>query len=136
MPGLHILVSGSALLAALARRRMSLTSCQPPERLARLACATLLVRLTDLGELSSRQAASLLGITRREFLDLPGAYHSSRTSLHTPRRAPRPARADLRIPLRGRSAGADDADADLPPLVRAGCPAAQDLHRADRRALS
>jgi len=52
-------------------------SSQPPERLERLAREALLVRLYDLGELSSGQAASLLGITRREFLDLLGTYHVS-----------------------------------------------------------
>lgn len=52
-------------------------SSQPPERLALLAREALLVRLYDLGELSSGQAASLLGITRREFLDLLGVYHVS-----------------------------------------------------------
>lgn len=35
------------------------------------------MRLYDLGELSSGQAATLLGISRREFLDLLGAYHVS-----------------------------------------------------------
>lgn len=52
-------------------------SSQPPERLERLAREALLVRLYDLGELSSGQAAALLGITRREFLDLLSAYHVS-----------------------------------------------------------
>jgi len=52
-------------------------SSQPPGRLERLAREALLVRLYDLGELSSGQAASLLGITRREFLDLLGTYHVS-----------------------------------------------------------
>ncbi|NTW04323.1 MAG: UPF0175 family protein [Oscillochloris sp.] len=50
---------------------------QPPERLERLAREALLVRLYDLGELSSGQAAAILGLTRREFLDLLGAYHVS-----------------------------------------------------------
>lgn len=35
------------------------------------------MRLYDLGELSSGQAADTLGLTRREFLDLLGAYHVS-----------------------------------------------------------
>ncbi len=50
---------------------------QPPERLERLAREALLVRLYDLGELSSGQAAALLGLARREFLDLLGTYHVS-----------------------------------------------------------
>lgn len=52
-------------------------SGQSPERLEYLAREALLVRLYDLGELSSGQAATLLGITRREFLDLLGTYHVS-----------------------------------------------------------
>lgn len=52
-------------------------SGQPPERLEHLAREALLVRLYDLSELSSGQAATLLGITRREFLDLLGTYHVS-----------------------------------------------------------
>lgn len=52
-------------------------SSQPAERLEHLAREALLVRLYDLGELSSGQAATLLGITRREFLDLLGTYHVS-----------------------------------------------------------
>lgn len=35
------------------------------------------MRLYDLGEISSGQAAAILGIARREFLDLLGAYHVS-----------------------------------------------------------
>jgi predicted HTH domain antitoxin len=52
-------------------------SRQPPEHLERLAREALLVRLYDLGEISSGQAATLLSITRREFLDLLGTYHVS-----------------------------------------------------------
>ena len=52
-------------------------SAQPPEQLERLAREALLVRLYDLGEISSGQAAAVLGITRREFLDLLGTYHVS-----------------------------------------------------------
>jgi predicted HTH domain antitoxin len=52
-------------------------SGQAPEQLERLAREALLVRLYDLGELSSGQAAALLGLARREFLDLLGAYHVS-----------------------------------------------------------
>lgn len=52
-------------------------SNQPTERLTQLAREALLVRLYDLGELSSGQAAALLGIARREFLDLLGPYHVS-----------------------------------------------------------
>lgn len=52
-------------------------SGQSPERLERVAHEALLVRLYDLSELSSGQAAALLGIDRREFLDLLGAYHVS-----------------------------------------------------------
>ncbi|HMQ32079.1 MAG TPA: UPF0175 family protein [Chloroflexaceae bacterium] len=52
-------------------------SGQAPERLERLAREALLVRLYDLGELSSGQAAEILGLTRREFLDLLGTYHVS-----------------------------------------------------------
>lgn len=52
-------------------------SGQPAERLGQLAREALLVRLYDLGELSSGQAAGLLGVSRREFLDLLGTYHVS-----------------------------------------------------------
>jgi Uncharacterised protein family (UPF0175) len=45
--------------------------------LSHLAREALLVRLYDLGELSSSQAAALLGISRRAFLDLLGSYHVS-----------------------------------------------------------
>lgn len=50
---------------------------QPPEKLEHLAREALLVRLYDLGAISSGQAANILGLTRREFLDLLGAYHVS-----------------------------------------------------------
>ncbi|KAB8333684.1 UPF0175 family protein [Scytonema tolypothrichoides VB-61278] len=52
-------------------------SGQAPERLERLAREALLVRLYDLGQISSGQAAALLGLARREFLDLLGTYHVS-----------------------------------------------------------
>jgi predicted HTH domain antitoxin len=52
-------------------------SGQPPEQLERLAREALLVRLYDLGEVSSGQAATVLGVARREFLDLLGTYHVS-----------------------------------------------------------
>ena len=39
-----------------------------------LAREALIVRLYDLGELSSGEGADLLGISRREFLDLVGHY--------------------------------------------------------------
>ncbi len=45
-------------------------------RLRRLREA-LVVRLYDLGKLSSGQAARLLGLTRWEFLDLLGRYNVS-----------------------------------------------------------
>lgn len=40
-----------------------------------LAREALLVRLYDLGEISSGKAAQLLGISRRAFLDVLGGYH-------------------------------------------------------------
>jgi predicted HTH domain antitoxin len=52
-------------------------SSQPPESLERLAREALLVRLYDLGEVSSHQAADILSVSRREFLDLLGTYHVS-----------------------------------------------------------
>lgn len=52
-------------------------SHQSPERLKQLAREALLVRLYDLGDISSARAAELLGMRRREFLDLLGAYHVS-----------------------------------------------------------
>ncbi len=60
---------------------MSLT-IQVPDNLASkdkhqlemLAREALVVRLFDLGELSSGEGAELLGIPRREFLDLVGRY--------------------------------------------------------------
>lgn len=39
-----------------------------------LAREALLVRLYRLGEVSTGRAAEILGITRREFLDVLGAY--------------------------------------------------------------
>lgn len=45
--------------------------------LSRLAREALLVRLYDLGEISSGQAAAFLGTSRRAFLDLLGSYHVS-----------------------------------------------------------
>jgi len=39
-----------------------------------LAREALLVRLYDLGEISTGKAAEVLGISRREFLDLLGRY--------------------------------------------------------------
>lgn len=63
---------------------MSLT-IQVPDNLASkdkhqlemLAREALVVRLFDLGELSSGEGAELLGIPRREFLDLVGRYGAS-----------------------------------------------------------
>ena len=43
---------------------------QTKEALEALAREALLVRLYDLGTISSGKAAALLGISRREFLDL------------------------------------------------------------------
>jgi predicted HTH domain antitoxin len=42
-----------------------------------LAREALIVRLYALGELSSGEGAELLGISRREFLDLLGRYNVS-----------------------------------------------------------
>jgi predicted HTH domain antitoxin len=50
---------------------------QGQEGLASLAREALLVRLYDLGRLSSGKAAEILGISRREFLDLLGQYNVS-----------------------------------------------------------
>ena len=47
---------------------------QTKEALEDLAREALLVRLYDLGKLSSGRAAELLSISRREFLDLLGRY--------------------------------------------------------------
>lgn len=44
------------------------------EQLEHLARETLLVRLYELGMISTGKAADLLGIARREFLDLLGQY--------------------------------------------------------------
>lgn len=44
------------------------------EELAALALEALLVRLYERGDLSSGKAAEILRITRREFLDVLGAY--------------------------------------------------------------
>lgn len=43
-------------------------------QLEALAREALVVRLYELGELSSGESAGLLGISRREFLDLVGHY--------------------------------------------------------------
>ena len=45
-----------------------------PTELETLAQEALVVRLYDLGELSSGEAADLLQLSRREFLDLVGTY--------------------------------------------------------------
>jgi predicted HTH domain antitoxin len=50
---------------------------QDVHRLERLALESLIVRLYALGELSSGEGANLLGISRREFLDLLGLYNVS-----------------------------------------------------------
>ncbi len=46
-------------------------------QLEALAREALIVRLYDLGDLSSGEGAELLGISRREFLDLLGRYRVS-----------------------------------------------------------
>lgn len=43
-------------------------------QLEALAREALVVRLYDLGDLSSGEASEMLGISRREFLDLVGRY--------------------------------------------------------------
>ena len=50
------------------------TSGQTKAELERLAQEAFLVRLYGLGEISSGQAARILGISRRAFLDLLGVY--------------------------------------------------------------
>jgi predicted HTH domain antitoxin len=50
---------------------------QSTDTLEHLAREALIVRLYDLGQLSSGRAARLLGITRWDFLDLLGHYHVS-----------------------------------------------------------
>jgi predicted HTH domain antitoxin len=50
---------------------------QTKESLESLAQEALLVRLYDLRRISSGQAARILGISRREFLDLLGQYNVS-----------------------------------------------------------
>jgi predicted HTH domain antitoxin len=52
-------------------------SDESKEALERLAREALLVRLYDLGKISSGQAARLLGLTRGAFLDLLGRYNVS-----------------------------------------------------------
>lgn len=47
------------------------------QQLETLAFESLVVRLYALGDLSSGEGAKLLGITRREFLDLLGQYNVS-----------------------------------------------------------
>jgi predicted HTH domain antitoxin len=47
------------------------------QQLEALAFEALVVRLYALGELSSGEGATLLGMTRREFLDLLGQYNVS-----------------------------------------------------------
>lgn len=47
------------------------------ESLEALAREAVLVRLCDLGRISAGRAAEVLGITRREFLDLLGRYNVS-----------------------------------------------------------
>ena len=47
------------------------------QQLEALAFEALVVRLYALGEISSGEGASLLDLTRREFLDLLGQYNVS-----------------------------------------------------------
>ena len=47
------------------------------QQLEALAFEALVVRLYVLGELASGEGARLLGLTRREFLDLLGQYNVS-----------------------------------------------------------
>lgn len=47
------------------------------EKLELLARELLLVRLYSIGVVSSGKAAEVLGISRREFLDVLGEYHVS-----------------------------------------------------------
>ena len=47
------------------------------EELADLAREALVVRLYALGELTSGEGAELLGLARRDFLDLQGKYNVS-----------------------------------------------------------
>jgi predicted HTH domain antitoxin len=47
------------------------------QQLEALAFEALVVRLYALGELASGEGARLLGLTRREFLDLLGQYNVS-----------------------------------------------------------
>lgn len=47
------------------------------QQLEALATEALVVRLYALGEISSGEGAELLGITRRDFLDLLGTYNVS-----------------------------------------------------------
>jgi predicted HTH domain antitoxin len=47
------------------------------QQLEALAFEALVVRLYALGELASGEGAKLLGLTRREFLDLLGQYNIS-----------------------------------------------------------
>jgi predicted HTH domain antitoxin len=50
---------------------------QTRDTLESIAREALIVRLYDMGHMSSGQAARLLGITRWDFLDLLGHYHVS-----------------------------------------------------------
>jgi predicted HTH domain antitoxin len=50
---------------------------KPKAELEHLAREALMVRLYDLGEISSGKAAEILGISRREFLDVLGRYNVS-----------------------------------------------------------
>ncbi|WP_129626115.1 UPF0175 family protein [Candidatus Oscillochloris fontis] len=49
-------------------------TAQSRQELEGLAREALFIRLYDLGKLSSGKASELLGISRREFLDLLGIY--------------------------------------------------------------
>ncbi|MGH2514865.1 MAG: UPF0175 family protein [Ktedonobacterales bacterium] len=54
-----------------------LVAARGAEQAQALAREALLVKLYDLGEISSGRAAELLGISRRAFLDLLGRYNVS-----------------------------------------------------------
>lgn len=47
------------------------------EQAQSLALEAFLVKLYDLGEISSGRAAEILGVTRRDFLDTLGKYNVS-----------------------------------------------------------
>jgi predicted HTH domain antitoxin len=74
----HLLLEGGLSVTTLRiDYPTELLADKPKAELEAIAREALLVRLYDLGEISSGKAAEILGISRREFLDILNQYKVS-----------------------------------------------------------